>query len=126
MEIGNRLFSQSAAMGALLKELLAELNAARALGPDAKVARNAATEALTTLRDATESLLQQYADKPERALSVSVPYLQMCGLVLGGALLFRVRSGAEGRAIWPPAPASGRAWLHSHPRQSLCGRRLVE
>jgi hypothetical protein len=54
-----------------------------------------ASEGLTQLRDATESLLQQHADKPERALSVSVPYLQLCGVVLGGALAARASVLAE-------------------------------
>jgi hypothetical protein len=86
---------RGAAMTALIGDLLAELNAARALTPAAKSIRNAAIEGLTQLRDATESLLQQYADKPERALSVSVPYLQLCGLVLGGALAARASVIAE-------------------------------
>jgi 3-(methylthio)propanoyl-CoA dehydrogenase len=86
---------RGAAMTALIGDLLAELNAARALTPAAKSIRNAAIEGLTQLRDATESLLQQYADKPQRALSVSVPYLQLCGLVLGGALAARAAAIAE-------------------------------
>jgi hypothetical protein len=86
---------RGAAMTALIGDLLAELNAARALTPAAKSIRNTAIEGLTQLRDATESLLQQYADKPQRALSVSVPYLQLCGLVLGGALAARAAVLAE-------------------------------
>ncbi|MEO8307572.1 MAG: acyl-CoA dehydrogenase [Pseudomonadota bacterium] len=86
---------RGAAMAALIGDLLTELNAARALTPPAKSIRNAAIEGLTQLRDATESLLQQFTDKPERALSVSVPYLQLCGLVLGGALAARASVIAE-------------------------------
>jgi 3-(methylthio)propanoyl-CoA dehydrogenase len=86
---------RGAAMTALIGDLLTELSAARALTPAAKSIRNASIEGLTQLRDATESLLQQYADKPERALSVSVPYLQLCGLVLGGALAARASVLAE-------------------------------
>jgi acyl-CoA dehydrogenase len=94
--IGRKLArDRGAAMAALISELLTELNAARALTPAAKSIRNAAIEGLTQLRDASESLLQQYAEKPERALSVSVPYLQLCGLVLGGALAARASVLAE-------------------------------
>jgi 3-(methylthio)propanoyl-CoA dehydrogenase len=94
--IGRKLGrDRGAAMAALIGDLLTELNAARALTPAAKSIRNAAIEGLTQLRDATESLLLQYADKPARALSVSVPYLQLCGLVLGGALSARASVLAE-------------------------------
>ncbi len=86
---------RGAAMSALIGDFLTELNAARALTPAAKSIRNAAIEGLTQLRDATESVLQQHADRPERALSVSVPYLQLCGLVLGGALAARAAVLAE-------------------------------
>jgi hypothetical protein len=41
------------------------------------------------LRDATEVLLQQVTEAPARAYAVSVPYLQLCGRVLGGAMMAR-------------------------------------
>ncbi|MFO7324860.1 MAG: acyl-CoA dehydrogenase [Pseudomonadota bacterium] len=86
---------RGAAMQALVRDLLAELNALRALGPEAKAARNAATEAVTTLRDTTEALLQMYSERPQLALSVSVPYLKLCGLAISGALMARAASVAE-------------------------------
>jgi alkylation response protein AidB-like acyl-CoA dehydrogenase len=86
---------RGAAMQALIQDLLAELNAARALGTEAKAARNAATEALTTLRDATEKLLQLQAEQPAFALAVGVPYLKLCGLVIAGALMARAAVLAE-------------------------------
>jgi acyl-CoA dehydrogenase len=51
--------------------------------------RNASIEAITVLRDATEALLYQFAETPARAFAVGVPYLHLCGRVLGGALLAR-------------------------------------
>jgi 3-(methylthio)propanoyl-CoA dehydrogenase len=94
--IGRKLArDRGAAMGALIQDLLAELNAARALSPAAKSARNAATEALTTLRDATESVLRMHADTPAHALAVSVPYLALCGVVVAGALMARAATVAE-------------------------------
>jgi hypothetical protein len=82
-------------MNALLRDLLAELNGARAMTPEAKSIRNGATEGLTMLRDATEVLLQIHAADPARALGVAVPYLQLCGLVMGAALFARAASIAE-------------------------------
>jgi len=45
--------------------------------------------AITVLRDATEALLYQYAEAPARAYAVAVPYLHLCGRVLGGAMMAR-------------------------------------
>jgi acyl-CoA dehydrogenase len=90
---------RGAAMNLLIQDLLAELNVARALTPEAKVMRNAATEALTSLRDATEVLLQMHMQAPERALAVAVPYLKLCGLVLGSALMARAATIAESALV---------------------------
>ena len=86
---------RGAAMALLTQDLLGELNASRALLAESKVARNAATEALTTLRDATESILRMAADSPAQAQAVSVPYLKLCGLVVAGALMARAAAVAE-------------------------------
>jgi acyl-CoA dehydrogenase len=80
---------RGAAMATLLKELLEGLNDVRATDVPTKVAKNAAIEALVTLRDTTDWLLQLHGESPARALAVSVPYLMLCGTVLGGALLAR-------------------------------------
>src|SRR5690606_23133589 len=53
-----------AAMQALIGELLAELQAARAAGAEAKLARDAAIESLATLREATGALLGMHAQQP--------------------------------------------------------------
>jgi alkylation response protein AidB-like acyl-CoA dehydrogenase len=86
---------RGAAMYALIQDLLEELNASRALGAEARAARNAAIEGLTTLRDATEALLRMHGESPTLALSVSVPYLKLCGLVIAGALVARSAAVAE-------------------------------
>ncbi|HYP81208.1 MAG TPA: acyl-CoA dehydrogenase, partial [Steroidobacteraceae bacterium] len=94
--IGRKLArDRGAAMSALIQDLLAELNAARALTPDAKMIRNAATEALTQLRDTTEAVLRLHAEDPARAQAVAVPYLTLCGLVIAGALQARAAALAE-------------------------------
>jgi acyl-CoA dehydrogenase len=94
--IGRKLGrDRGAAMNTLIQELLEELNASRATLPGAKAARNAATEALTTLRDATAAVLRMHAEAPATAQAVSVPYLKLCGLVLAGALMARAAAVAE-------------------------------
>jgi hypothetical protein len=89
--IGRKLGrDRGAAMATLIQELLAELNASRALGAEAKAARNAAIEGLTSLRDATESVMRLTS-----AAAVSVAYLTLCGLIVSGALLARAAAISE-------------------------------
>jgi alkylation response protein AidB-like acyl-CoA dehydrogenase len=70
-------------LGALLDEVDAELRALPAATP----ARDAALEAAAALRNATTALLAAMAADPARGAAVSVPYLKLCGLTLGGWLL---------------------------------------
>jgi len=74
---------------ALLSDLLREINDLKGNDPALRSVRNAAIEALTVLRDATVALLHQFGEEPARAYAVSVPYLLLCGRVLGGALMAR-------------------------------------
>ncbi len=90
-------------LSALLSDLMRELNDIRGSEPALRSVRNASIEALTVLRDATVSLLYEYGVEPARAYAVSVPYLHLCGRVLGGALMARsaaiaARKMAEGSA----------------------------
>jgi alkylation response protein AidB-like acyl-CoA dehydrogenase len=97
--VGRKLArDRGAAMNALIQDLLTELSAARAQSPAAKAARDAATEALTMLRDVTEAVLQMHAEAPAKALAVSVPYLTLCGVVVAGALMARAATVAEAAA----------------------------
>ncbi|HEY2417024.1 MAG TPA: acyl-CoA dehydrogenase [Steroidobacteraceae bacterium] len=80
---------RGAAMAALLSDMLRELNDVRGSDAAMRSVRNLTIEAITVLRDATEALLYQYAETPARAYAVSVPYLHLCGRVLGGALMAR-------------------------------------
>jgi alkylation response protein AidB-like acyl-CoA dehydrogenase len=112
--IGRKLGrDRGAAMNLLLQDWLAELNAARALSPEAKAIRNAATEALTALRDATEAVQRMHAEDPVRALAVSVPYLKLCGVVLSGALMARAAAVAEAALAGAPADAFYQAKLQT-------------
>jgi 3-(methylthio)propanoyl-CoA dehydrogenase len=76
-------------LSALLSDLMRELNDIRGSEPALRSVRNASIEALTVLRDATVSLLYEFGVEPARAYAVSVPYLHLCGRVLGGALMAR-------------------------------------
>ncbi len=74
-----------------------EINDLRGSDPSLRSVRNAAIEALTVLRDATIALLHHYGEEPARAYAVSVPYLHLCGRVLGGALMARSAAIASRR-----------------------------
>ena len=50
-------------------------------------ATTAALTGVADLRASTESLLQSLGSAPDRAMAVSVPYLRLCGIVIGGWLL---------------------------------------
>jgi hypothetical protein len=112
--IGRKLGrDRGAAMSALIQELLAEMNASRALTPDAKALRNASTEALTALRDVTEAVLRLHGESPARAQAVSVPYLKLCGTVIAGALMARAAAVAEAALTAKPGDAFYEAKLQT-------------
>jgi alkylation response protein AidB-like acyl-CoA dehydrogenase len=85
---------RAAAITAMIHDMLRELDAVRAADPALRAIKNAAIEAVTVLRDATEALLPQYQDTPARAYAVAVPYLELCGLVMGGWLMARSAAAA--------------------------------
>jgi alkylation response protein AidB-like acyl-CoA dehydrogenase len=88
---------RGAAMAALLRDTLRELNDLRGADATLRSVRNSGIEAITVLRDATEVLLYQMGEDAGRAYAVSVPYLMLCGRVLGGALLARSAALANAR-----------------------------
>ena len=82
--IGRKLMrDKGAAMAALLADLRSKLDAATAHTPGVAAARDAVQQ----LETATAALLQLQATAPAEALSVAVPYLQLVGLVVAGALM---------------------------------------
>jgi len=96
--IGRKLGrDRGAAMTALLSDTMRELNDLRGSDATIRSVRNATIEALTMLRDATEVLRQQLTDTPARAYAVAVPYLYLCGRVLGGAMMARSAAIAAAR-----------------------------
>jgi alkylation response protein AidB-like acyl-CoA dehydrogenase len=67
------------AMSSLIDTMQAELQATPNSG--------AALAAIDALREATGSILQAYKQNPEQALAVSVPYLMLSGLAIGGWMM---------------------------------------
>src|SRR5579863_6787950 len=77
---------RGAAVSALIADMRRELEALEPSGEAARAARDAALQGVGLLESATRSLVGNMAAAPERALAVSVPYLKLCGLVMGGWL----------------------------------------
>jgi acyl-CoA dehydrogenase len=79
--------------GAAIKQLVAEmsqeLQELDTSNPSSSVTRKAAQEAVGLLKDSTEALLKAFSSRPDTAMAVSVPYLMLCGYVMGGWLMAR-------------------------------------
>jgi alkylation response protein AidB-like acyl-CoA dehydrogenase len=88
---------RGAAMAALLRDALRELNDLRGTDATIRSVRNSGIEAIALLRDATEALLHQTSEDAARAHAVAVPYLMLCGQVLGGAMMARSAALASAR-----------------------------
>jgi acyl-CoA dehydrogenase len=94
--VGRKLgLDHGASMLALLTDAAAEIEAIRSSDSAMESMKRATLQALTLARKATEALLTSYANTPERALAVAVPYLKLCGFVLGGWLM--TKSGVRAR-----------------------------
>jgi len=87
--IGRKLGrDRGAAMGALIADMARELQAPTTTDHVATNAtRTAALECVGLLQAATGALLRMGASGPDRALAVAVPYLKLCGFVIGGWLM---------------------------------------
>ncbi|HVW71140.1 MAG TPA: acyl-CoA dehydrogenase [Steroidobacteraceae bacterium] len=78
---------RGAAMSAFLTDMSRELEALAADNPATAATRKAALEGVAALKEATQALLGMMAERPDPGLAVSVPYLRLCGYVVGGWLL---------------------------------------
>jgi len=95
--IGRKLArDRGAAMGALLADMERELNAVTGSDPAVEAVRKATLEGVSFRGRATRALLEALATQPERAMAVSVPYLKLCGYVVGGWLLAKSAAIAAG------------------------------
>jgi acyl-CoA dehydrogenase len=78
-----------AAVTALIADIKRELDALSSNDASAQATKRAALEGVALLSEATQSLIKALASTPERALAVAVPYLKLCGFVIGGWLMAR-------------------------------------
>ena len=60
--------------------------------------RRAALEGVGLLSEAAQSLGKALQSAPDRALAVAVPFLKLCGFVLGGWLMAKAAAIAAGKA----------------------------
>ena len=80
---------RGAALRTLLDEMQRTLDALDASCADVSTVREAALDAVARLRKSTDALLASLASSPDRAMAVSVPFLKLCALTIGGWLLAR-------------------------------------
>jgi len=96
--IGRKLGrDRGAAMSALILEMRAQLDALEGGDAVMRAIKHTAVEAVDALRDATAAILEAFSAGQERALAVGVPYLNLCGFVIGGWLLAKSAALAVGR-----------------------------
>jgi alkylation response protein AidB-like acyl-CoA dehydrogenase len=96
--IGRKLTRDGgAAMSALLDDIEAELKAGGSGGAAARHVAAAALDAVTLLRTTTRQVMQQFAASAPAGLAVAVPYLKLCGCVIGGWLSARAAARAAAR-----------------------------
>jgi hypothetical protein len=96
--VGRKLARDGGAtMSALLDEIEAELKAAGSGDATARHVAAAALDAVALLRTTTRQVMQQFAASVPAALAVAVPYLKLCGCVLGGWLGARAATAARPR-----------------------------
>ena len=120
-------------MGALIADMRAELQALQIDHPAVMSARDASLAGVEELEQATHSLLQSYAQSPERALAVSVPMVRLAGYVIGGWLLtfsaaiaaHRLANGATDRDFLQGKIASARFYASQVLPQATALARVV-
>jgi len=88
-------------MKGLLADMSRELQQLEAQAPATAVTRKAALEAVGLLEDATDTLLQALASRPDTAMAIAVPYLMLCGYVIGGWLMARASAIAARNLAGP-------------------------
>jgi alkylation response protein AidB-like acyl-CoA dehydrogenase len=88
---------RGAALAALVAEMQNDLAAMSATHPLAMATRAAVGESVGRLGNACQALLDSLARAPDRAMAVSVPFLKLCGFVVGGWLMARAAEVASHR-----------------------------
>jgi hypothetical protein len=86
-----------AALGSLLADMTSELKALKPGDPLAQATAAAALEGVGLLGEAAQSLGKSLKSAPDQAQAVAVPFLKLCGLVIGGWLMAKSASIAAGK-----------------------------
>lgn len=101
--IGRKLARDDAAT---MRQLIAEMreSVATMTAGDAALAESVATtnEAIGLLEDATAAIMRAYKQAPQHALALSVPYLTLCGVVIGGWFMVRAHAIAIAKHAQDP------------------------
>jgi 3-(methylthio)propanoyl-CoA dehydrogenase len=79
-------------MRSLLAELAEQLHDLEKIDSELALDVNATSKAIASLGDVTNKLVRTYRDHPEQVLSVAVPYLTMCGVVLGAWMMVKTHA----------------------------------
>ena len=100
--IGRKLGrDRGAAMGALIADMTRELEALTTDNAATNATRKAASEAVALLKRATQALVAMLASRPDLGMAVSVPYLKLCGFVIGGWLMTKASAIAAAHTDGP-------------------------
>jgi 3-(methylthio)propanoyl-CoA dehydrogenase len=100
--IGRKLGrDRGAAMTELIADMERELRSLSSADPAVLAVCQAVLEAVAALKSATLSLLRTLASRPEAGMAVSVPYLKLCGYVVGGWLLAKSAAIAAAKVSGP-------------------------
>jgi len=78
-----------AAMSAFVQHMLDEIEAESAANASFVTEQRETIDALKALQNATREIVRRYQELPESALAVAVPYLSLCGVVIGGWLMMK-------------------------------------
>jgi 3-(methylthio)propanoyl-CoA dehydrogenase len=129
--IGRKLLRDGgAAMNALIGEMSAELADQASADPATRETAAAAAKAVEMLRESTAALLESAKRGSEYAQAVSVPYLMLCGVVIGGWLMARahriaVSKLAEDREFYLAKQQTARFYAQHVLPQALALSRVV-
>jgi alkylation response protein AidB-like acyl-CoA dehydrogenase len=80
---------RGATLATFIDEMRRTLQALAPEHPDVLRVREASLDSLDRLRNAADSLLGNLASAPDKAMAVSVPFLKLCGVTIGGWLMAR-------------------------------------
>jgi hypothetical protein len=120
------------AMDAFIGEIVAELNGLPTRDAGVGRAVRAMLEAVSEWRRATEVLMGNYRELPESALAVAVPYLMLCGVVIGGWLMTKsyaiaARDAEADVTFYASKRQVARAYLeHVLPESAALARTVVD